>query len=95
MLILSSVLSASEHTITSEQKNLFRTVIRNNRKKHNMHIDPSNLDVIVKCTHCWWNPINAAVLRPYISDSAYEHILFDRVSLGLKGTTDGKNADAI
>lgn len=86
---------ASEHTITSELKDLFRNVIRNNRKKHDMHINPNNLDVIVKCTHCWWNPINAAALRPYIKDSAYEHILFDKESLGLKGTTEGKNADTI
>jgi hypothetical protein len=86
---------ASEHTITAKLKDLFRYVIRENRQKHNMHIDPNNLDVIVKCTHCWWNPINASVLRPYIKNSEYEHILFDKESLGLKGTTNGKNADAI
>jgi hypothetical protein len=86
---------ASEHTITSEIKEMFREVIRDNRQKHNMHIDPNNLDVIVKCTHCWWNPINAKVLRPYIRESEYESMLFDAEGLGLKGTTDGKNADII
>ena len=39
---------ASEHTISSELKEKIRTTIRDNRKKHNMHIDPNNLDVIVK-----------------------------------------------
>ena len=39
---------ASEHTISSELKERIRATIRENRKKHNMHIDPENLDVIVK-----------------------------------------------
>lgn len=86
---------ASEHTITPELKETFRDVIRDNRSKHNMHIDPNNLDVIVRCTHCWWNPINAHILQPYIKNSGYEHILFDKTTLGLKGTTDGRNIDSI
>ena len=87
---------ASEHTISSELKDKFRKVIRQNRDKHDMHINPSNLDVIIKCTHCWWNPINAKALRPYIRDSGYEHILHDKELLGLKGTTEDKvDADAI
>jgi len=86
---------ASEHTINPELKDGFREVIRNNRSKHTMHNDPNNLDVIVRCTHCWWNPINAKVLQPYIKNSGYEHILWDETTLGLKGTTDGKNIDSI
>lgn len=87
---------ASEHTISAELKEKFRDVIRRNRKKHDMHINPNNLDVIIKCTHCWWNPINAKVLRPYIRDRGYEHILMDKELLGVKGTTVGTyNADAI
>ncbi len=87
---------ASEHTITPELKETFRDVIRDNRIKHTMHNDPNNLHVIVRCTHCWWNPINAEKLQPFIKNSAYEHVLFDRITLGLKGTTDGKiNIDSI
>lgn len=48
---------ASEHTISGEMKESIRSTIRNNRKKHRMHIDPENLDVIVRCTHNWWNPM--------------------------------------
>ena len=86
---------ASEHTITPELKDIFREVIRDNRVKHNMHNDPNNLEVIVRCTHCWWNPINAKVLQPYIRNSGWEHILTDKATLGLKGTTDDKNIDTI
>ena len=57
---------ASEHTISSAMKEKICKTIRENRKNHNMHINPNNLDVIVQCTHCWWNPINAQVLQPYI-----------------------------
>jgi hypothetical protein len=39
---------ASEHTISSDLKEKIRLTIRENRKKHTMHIDPENLDVIVK-----------------------------------------------
>ncbi len=86
---------ASEHTITPELKDSFRDVIRDNRVKHNMHIDPNNLDVIVRCTHCWWNPMNAKVLQPYIKNSAYE-LLFDETTLGLKGWNhEGRNVDTI
>lgn len=87
---------ASEHTITPELKEKFRDVIRDNRIKHTMHNDPNNLHVIIRCTHCWWNPINSSKLQPFIKNSAYEHVLFDRVTLGLKGTTDGTiNIDTI
>jgi hypothetical protein len=87
---------ASEHTITPELKERFRDVIRDNRIKHTMHNDPNNLHVIVRCTHCWWNPINAEKLQPFIKNSGYEHVLFDKVTLGLKGTTDGRiNIDSI
>lgn len=86
---------ASEHTITPEVKEKIRDMIRDNRAKHNMHNDPNNLDVIVRCTHCWWNPINAKILQPYIKNSGYEEILFDETALGLKGTTDDKNIDTI
>jgi hypothetical protein len=86
---------ASEHTITPKLKDKFRDVIRENRSKHRLHIDPNNLDVIVQCTHCWWNPVNAGVLQPYIRNSSYYHILFEEETLGLKGTTDGKNIDKI
>lgn len=77
---------ASEHTITSEQKHKIRDTIRENRRKHNMHNDPNNLDTIVQCTHCWWNPINAKVLRPYIRKNGYEALLFDKEAQGLRGS---------
>jgi len=75
---------ASEHTISSAMKEKIREIIRKNRQKHHMHNDPDNLDVIVKCTHCWWNPINASVLQPYIKQRGYEHILLDEVVQGSK-----------
>lgn len=75
---------ASEHTISSAMKEKIRDIIRDNRKKHNMHIDPNNLDVIVQCTHCWWNPINAQALQPYIKQRGYEYILNDKVAQGTK-----------
>ena len=77
---------ASEHTITTDMKDEIRFTIRENRKKHNMHIDPNNLDVIVQCTHCWWNPINAKVLIPYLKKKGYEHVLKDREAQGLQGS---------
>lgn len=80
---------ASEHTIDGELKDKIREIIRLNRKKHDMHCNPENLDVIVQCTHCWWNPINARVLRPYIRSKGYEHILKDKEAQGLRGTMSG------
>mmetsp|Transcript_32048 Transcript_32048/g.94300 ORF Transcript_32048/g.94300 Transcript_32048/m.94300 type:complete len:867 (+) Transcript_32048:407-3007(+) len=76
---------ASEHTIANNLKDYIRLTIRNNRSKHQMHIDPDNLDVIIQCTHCWWNPINAKILRPYLRKKGYEHLLFDKA---LQGTKD-------
>lgn len=78
---------ASEHTITTEMKDEIREIIRNNRKKHDRHINPNNLDVIVQCTHCWWNPINAKSLRPYLTKQGFEYILNDREAQGLRGST--------
>jgi hypothetical protein len=80
---------ASEHTITSELKDQIRETIRLNRSKHSMHVDPKNLDTILQCTHCWWNPINAKALRPYVQRKGYEHILGDAEAQGLQGTTSG------
>jgi len=77
---------ASEHTISGAMKEKIREIIRVNRKKHSMHIDPDNLEVILKCTHCWWNPMNAKILQPYIKQGGYEHILLDKVALGAKDT---------
>ena len=77
---------ASEHTITPKLKDTMRNNIRANRSKHRMHIDPTNLDVIVRCTHCWWNPMRAKALLPYLQKSGYEQILHDREAQGLKGT---------
>jgi hypothetical protein len=45
---------ASEHTISSDTKDIIRETIRNNRTKHDLHINPDNLDVIIQCTHNWW-----------------------------------------
>ena len=78
---------ASEHTITGEMKDEIRSTIRDNRKKHDRHINPNNLDVIIQCTHCWWNPINAKVLRPYLRNNGYEHMLNDKEAQGLRGST--------
>jgi len=36
----------SEHTITTELKDQVRATIRDNRKKHTLHSDPSNLDTV-------------------------------------------------
>jgi hypothetical protein len=79
----------SEHIISTEQKDRIRDTVRRNRKKHNMHNDPENLDTIVKCTHCWWNPINAKVLRPYLKKRGYEKFLQDKDFQGLRGSTSG------
>lgn len=76
----------SEHTISTELKDQIRATIRDNRGKHNMHCDPENLDTIVQCTHCWWNPINTKSLRPYLKKKGYEHILHDKNLQGLRGT---------
>jgi len=78
---------ASEHTITSDMKDEIRFTIRENRKKHDMHINPNNLDVIIQCTHCWWNPINAKVLRPFLKKKGYELVLTDKEVQGLQGST--------
>jgi hypothetical protein len=77
---------ASEHTIDAEFKESIRSTIRSNRKKHTMHIDPDNLDTIVQCTHCWWNPINAKALRPYLKTRGCEYLLHDAEAQGLPGT---------
>ena len=78
---------ASEHTITTEMKDEIRATIRDNRQKHDMHVNPNNLDVIVQCTHCWWNPINAKALRPYLKKKGYELILNDKEVQGTRGST--------
>mmetsp|Transcript_56669 Transcript_56669/g.137737 ORF Transcript_56669/g.137737 Transcript_56669/m.137737 type:complete len:963 (+) Transcript_56669:156-3044(+) len=78
---------ASEHTITTEMKDEIRTTIRENRKKHTMHIDPANLNVIVQCTHCWWNPVNAKVLRPYLQKQGLEGMLNDKEAQGHRGSS--------
>jgi hypothetical protein len=80
---------ASEHTISGELKDRIRETIRNNRKKHDMHCNPNNLDVIVQCTHCWWNPMNAKSLRPYLKNKGYEQLLLDTEAQGLRGSTSG------
>lgn len=80
---------ASEHTITTALKEQIRSTIRDNRSKHSMHTDPANLDTIVQCTHCWWNPINAKRLSPYLTKEGYEHMLHDKEGQGLRGTTSG------
>ena len=77
---------ASEHTITADMKDEIRFTIRENRKKHDMHINPNNLDVIIQCTHCWWNPINAKVLRPYLKNKGYDQMLKDKEAQGLQGS---------
>jgi len=73
----------SEHTISLKLKNRIRDIIRENRKKHDLHINPNNLDVIIRCTHCWWNPINAKKLFPYLKAAGKEHLLYDKVTMGL------------
>ena len=69
----------SEHTITPRIKEDIRSIIRENRRKHNRHIDPNNIDVIERCTHCWWNPINAKALQPFLKDAGKEHLLSPEV----------------
>jgi hypothetical protein len=86
---------ASEHTISNELKEKIRDTIRKNRKKHDMHCNPSNLDVIMQCTHCWWNPFNAKSLRPFIrQQEKYEKILADAEAQGLPGSNSLPGGDA-
>ena len=80
---------ASEHVISTELKDTIRSTIRDNRSKHSMHCDPNNLDTIVKCTHCWWNPVNTKSLRPYLNKRGYDQILRDTEFQGLPGSTSG------
>lgn len=80
---------ASEHTISTELKDEIRSTIRDNRSKHSMHCDPENLNTIIRCTHCWWNPINTKSLRPYIKKRGYEFMLQNKEAQGLKGTMNG------
>jgi len=77
---------ASEHTITAALKEQIRATIRENRKKHHLHDDPENLDTIVQCTHCWWNPMNSKALRPYLMKRGFEYILYDKEVQGLRGS---------
>lgn len=77
---------ASEHTITSELKDEIRETIRLNRRKHSMHNDPNNLDVIIQCTHCWWNPINSKKLQPFLRKRGFESLLQDKEAQGLRGS---------
>jgi hypothetical protein len=51
-------LYVSEHTISLDLKNEMRLHIRENRKKHTLHSNMKNINVILRCTNCWWNPIN-------------------------------------
>jgi hypothetical protein len=83
---------ASEHTISTELKDEIRETIRLNRSKHDMHCNPSNLDTIILCTHCWWNPINTKALRPYLRNRGFEHMLNDPEHQGLRGSTSGAPA---
>ena len=78
---------ASEHTIDTALKDQIRATIRANRSKHNMHNNPENLDTIVQCTHCWWNPINAKSLKPFLKN--YEELLRDKELQGLRGSMSG------
>uniref|UniRef100_A0A7S1B6B2 Uncharacterized protein n=1 Tax=Corethron hystrix TaxID=216773 RepID=A0A7S1B6B2_9STRA len=73
---------ASEHTISNELKKRLRNIIRNNRRKHNMHNNVENLDVIVRCTHCWWNPINSRGLRSFVKSRNEEHLLGSSIAKG-------------
>jgi hypothetical protein len=52
-------LYVSEHIIHIDLKNKMRDFIRANRSKHTLHCSMKNIRVIDKCTHMWWNPINA------------------------------------
>ncbi|GMH62976.1 hypothetical protein TrRE_jg13484 [Triparma retinervis] len=69
---------ASEHTLSKASKLRIMDTMRSNRKKHNMHCDPDNLDVIKGVTHCWWNPINAKALRPYLKDDEEDLLGVDK-----------------
>lgn len=86
---------ASEHTIESEYKDRIRETIRANRSKHDMHKNAENLDVIIQCTHCWWNPINTKSLRPFIRKKGYEYMLFDKEGQGLRGSSSGAPGSAV
>ena len=57
---------ASEHTMSKECKLSIMATMRENRKTHKRHSEPQNLEVIRAITHCWWNPINAKSLQPYL-----------------------------
>ena len=78
---------ASEHTISKGCKLQIMATIRENRKKHERHCDPGNLEVIKGVTHCWWNPINAKILRPYIKEE-------DKELLGVDKTKTAKELES-
>lgn len=52
-------LYVSEHVIDIDLKNKMRDYIRMNRTKHTLHNSVSNIRVIERCTHMWWNPVNS------------------------------------
>lgn len=58
--------AGSESTVNGELKIEMRDAIRANRRKHNRHINPENLEVILQIGQMWWNPKNARALRPFV-----------------------------
>lgn len=71
----------SEHIISADLKCKMRDVIRRNRAKHRFHNDEHNLDVIQRCTNCWWNPINSI-----------KHAETNRINMKLQAIEDRKRA---
>jgi len=64
--------AGSESSVYGDLKKHMRDIIRENRKKHSLHVDPTNLDVILQIGQMWWNPKNSKHLQPYLKQIIME-----------------------
>mmetsp|Transcript_24133 Transcript_24133/g.39071 ORF Transcript_24133/g.39071 Transcript_24133/m.39071 type:complete len:717 (-) Transcript_24133:3772-5922(-) len=55
--------AGSETTVYGKLKVLMRDIIRENRSKHTLHKDVSNVDLIKQIGQMWWNPKNSKEIR--------------------------------
>jgi len=57
--------AGSESTVHGELKVKMRDAVRDNRTKHQLHIDPTNINVIDQIGQMWWNPRNSKVIQDF------------------------------
>ena len=62
------IYAGSEKTVTGALKRQMRDAVRENRKKHSLHNDPKNVDVILQIGQMWWNPKNSKRIRTYLAE---------------------------